>query len=238
MANKKTIVMIPTYNESKNIEKLVRKILKLNIKNLGLLIVDDNSPDGTAEIVRSINDSRVHLLLRKGKRGRGLAGKAGFEKALEIGADYIVEMDGDFSHNPIYIPSMLNEIKNYDLILGSRFVKGSEDIGRNILRRLLTNSANRYIRGMLGIPVNDCNSGYRCFRKEVIKSIVNGLNADGPDIVQEVLYKSYLKKYKIKEIPIKFEERREGESKLGIKHFFKGLGIVIKLKFLHIIGKI
>ncbi len=235
----KTIVLIPTYNEKENIKALIKAIFNLNIKNLEIVVIDDNSPDGTWEIVKNLKDKRVHLILRKTNRGRGYAGKEGFKFALNNKADYIIEMDADFSHDPKYIPFMLKEMKNNDVVLGSRLVKGGKDIGRSAIRKLITRLANFYIRIMLGLKVRDCNSGYRCFRSNVIKSInPDKINAKGPDIVQEVLFKSKLKGFKIKEIPIEFVDRRKGKSKLGIKQLAKGYWVILKLKMLYLFGGI
>ena len=143
----KTYVMIPTYNEKENIANLISHILNLKIKNLYIVVSDDNSPDGTWRIVQKISKKKknVHLLLRKKNKGRGSAGKDGFIYCLEHGADIVVEMDADMSHDPKYIPSMINELKNTDLVLGSRRVKGSREIGRSSIRKLITFFANLYI---------------------------------------------------------------------------------------------
>lgn len=235
----KTIITIPTYNEKENIKALINAIFSLKIPNLEIVIIDDNSPDGTWKIVKDLKNKKVHLILRKTKRGRGLAGKGGFKFALNNNADYIIEMDADFSHDPRYIPLMLKEIKKCDLVLGSRLVKGGKDIGRGSIRKLITRLANLYIRLILGLKVKDCNSGYRCFRNEVIKAVnPDKIKAKGPDIVQEVLFKVHLKGFKIKEIPIEFIDRKKGKSKLGIKQLSKGYWVILKLKLLHLFGMI
>jgi len=233
--------MIPTYNEKENIENLINEILNLKIKNLHIVVVDDNSPDGTWKIVEKTLKKRknVHLLLRKTKRGRGSAGKDGFIYCLNHGADVVVEMDADFSHNPKCIPLMLKELKNADLILGSRQLKGSKEVGRSFTRKLVTYFANLYIRLLLGLKVKDCNSGYRCFKRKVLEKInLNKIESKGPAIVQEVLFKAHLKGFKIKEIPITFTNRTKGKSKLGIPQLAAGYFMVSKLKFLKLIGEI
>jgi len=237
----KTIVMIPTYNEKENIGKLVSQILALKIENLEIVVIDDSSPDGTAEIVKGIasKNKKVHLILRTKNKGRGYAGKAGYKYALEHNADYIIEMDADFSHNPEYIPELLKKIKECDLVLGSRAVKGGKEVGRNIIRRLITKMANFYIRALLGLNVKDTNSGFRCFRRSVLENIgVDKITSKGPSIVQEVLFMAHLKGFKIKEIPIVFKERKLGTSKLGIPQLFGGYIIVLKLKLLHLMKAI
>ncbi len=237
----KTYVMIPTYNERENIAFLVSEILKLGIKNLHVVVVDDNSPDGTSSLVNEIarKNKSVHLLLRTKNRGRGAAGRDGFLYCLKQGADVIIEMDGDFSHHPKYIPQMLKEITAYDLVLGSRLVEGGHDIGRGIMRRTVTRLANFYITFMLGIRVKDCNSGFRCFRRELLDKInVQALESEGPSIVQEVLFKAHLRGAKIREIPIDFINRTKGKSKLGLRELAMGYWMVLKLKLLHLTGRL
>jgi dolichol-phosphate mannosyltransferase len=237
----KTFVMIPTYNEKENIAHLIDEILKLKIKDLSIVVADDNSPDGTWKIVKQIAKKKknVHLLLRKTDKGRGSAGRDGFICCLEHGADVVVEMDADFSHDPKYIPELVNGLKEADLVLGSRRLKGSKEVGRGIIRRIITYFANLYIRLMLGLKVRDCNSGFRCFRREVLEKInLNRIESKGPAIVQEVLFKAHLKGFKIKEIPITFVNRTKGKSKLGIKQLANGYFMVMRLKIKNILGEI
>jgi dolichol-phosphate mannosyltransferase len=237
----KIIVMIPTYNEKENIKRLIEEILNLKIKNLEIVVVDDNSPDGTWKIVKDISreNNKVHLLLRKEKRGRGYAGKAGYQFALKNNADYIIEMDADFSHNPKNIPKLLEKIKKADIALGSRFVESGKEVGRGIMRKLITKIANLYIQILLGLKVKDCNSGFRCFRRKVLEKInVDKIESGGPAIIQEVLFKAHLKGFRIKEIPITFVNRRLGKSKLGIRQLMQGYFIILRLKILKLFGMI
>lgn len=237
----KIFVMIPTYNEKENIENLIDKILKLNINNLHIVVADDNSPDGTWKIVEYLSkkNKNIHLLLRKKDKGRGSAGRDGFIYCLKKNADIIIEMDADMSHDPKYIPSMIRELKNADLVLGSRRVQGSKEIGRSLFRRFVTWGANLYITLLLGLKVKDCNSGFRCFKREVLESInAEKLESKGPAIVQEVLFKAHLKGFRIKEIPITFVNRTKGKSKLGIPQLAAGYFMVLKLKMLSMFGKI
>ena len=237
----KTFVTIPTYNEKENIANLISSILKLKIKNLHIVVADDNSPDGTWKIVESISKKKknVHLLLRKTDKGRGSAGRDGFIYCLKHGADTVVEMDADMSHDPKYIPDLLAGLKNADLVLGSRRLKGSKEVGRDAIRRFITFAANLYITLMLGIKVKDCNSGFRCFKRKVLEKIkLEKLESKGPSIVQEVLFKAHLKGFRIKEIPITFINRTKGKSKLGLKQLAAGYFMVLKLKFSHLIGGI
>ena len=237
----KIYIMIPTYNEKENISLLIKKILELKIKNLHIVVVDDNSPDGTWRIAQKIskNKKNVHLLLRKTKRGRGYAGKDGFVYCLKHNADVIIEMDADMSHDPKYIPGLISGLKDADIVLGSRRVKGSKEVGRGVLRQLITLGANLYITLMLGIKAKDCNSGFRCFKRKVLEAInLEKLESKGPAIVQEVLFKAHLKGFKIREIPITFVNREKGKSKLGIKQLAAGYFMVLKLKMQHMLGLI
>ena len=236
----KTFVMIPTYNEKENIRNLIDKILKLNIKDLHIVVVDDNSPDGTWKIVQEISkkNKNVHLLLRKKDKGRGSAGKDGFIYCLRHNADIIIEMDADMSHDPKYIPAMLKEMENADLVLGSRRIEGAKEVGRSFFRRIITNLANLYIRTMLGLKVKDCNSGFRCFKRKVLEKTAETLESKGPSIVQEVLFKAHLKGFRIKEIPITFVDRTKGHSKLGIPQLLAAYFMVLRLKMQHLFGKI
>ncbi|MFC1704841.1 polyprenol monophosphomannose synthase [Nanoarchaeota archaeon] len=206
-----------------------------------VVVVDDNSPDQTWKIVGDISkrNKKVHLLLRKGKRGRGLAGKDGYIYCLKNKADIIIEMDADFSHDPKYVLDMLEKIKDYDLVIGSRMVKGGKESGRGITRKIITKLANMYIKTMLGIKVHDCNSGYRCFRRKVLEKInVHKLKSNGPDIVQEVLFKAHLKNFRISEIPIVFKNRTKGQSKLNMKSLLRGYFVVLHLKINKLLGRI
>ncbi|MBI4143520.1 polyprenol monophosphomannose synthase [Candidatus Woesearchaeota archaeon] len=237
----KTFVMIPTYNESENIRDLIGKVLKLKIKSLHVVVVDDNSPDGTWKIVQDISKKyrNVHLLLRKRDKGRGAAGKDGFIYCLGHDADIVVEMDADMSHDPKYIPSMIKGLKDADLIVGSRRILGGKETGRSLFRRFVTWGANFYIRMMLGIKIKDCNSGFRCFKRKVLEKIqVENLQSKGPAIVQEVLFKAHLKGFRIREIPITFVNRTKGYSKLGISQLAAGYFMVLKLKMQHLFGMI
>src|SRR3989337_3920346 len=232
----KTYVMIPTYNERENIGDLIQGILNLKIPNLRIVVVDDNSPDGTSEVVREFSDDypEVELLLRTTDKGRGSAGIAGFKYALEHGADYVVELDADFSHHPKYIPSFLEAIQEADMVIGSRFVSGGKDINRGILRRVITFLAGVYVRILLGLKIKDVSSGYRCFKRKVLEAIeLDSVISTGPSIVSEVFYRTHLKGYSIKEIPIEFADRTHGQTKLNYVILLKTLLMVLKFKRLN-----
>ncbi len=235
----KTYVLIPTYNEKENISNLISQIFNLKIKNLEIVVADDSSPDGTWKIVQDISkrNKNVHLLLRKKDKGRGAAGRDGFLYCLKNKADIVIEMDADMSHDPKYIPLLIKELKNADLVIGSRRVKGGKELGRSWFRRFVTWGANIYINIMLGIKIKDCNSGFRCFKRKVLEGIdVKNLTSKGPAIVQEVLFKAHLKGFKIKERPITFVNRTEGSSKLGIPQLAAGYFMVLKLRLWHLFG--
>ena len=158
---------------------------------------------------------------------------------LKNNADIIIEMDADMSHDPKDIPRMIKELKNADLILGSRKLKGGKEIGKSLARRTITNIANLYINIILGLKVKDCNSGYRCFKREALEKInPRNLKSKGPEIVQEVLFKAYLKGIRIKEIPITFIERTKGKSKLRKSQLIRSFFMVLRLRFLKLIGEI
>ena len=232
--NKKVVIVIPTYNERENIQELLLRILDLKTsEHLMLLVVDDDSPDGTADVTFSLaqREKDIHLLVRKGKRGRGTAGIEGFKKALTFNPDYIMEMDGDFSHRPEDIPRLLETIDEYDIVIGSRFIPGGKDAERNIARKLITFLVRYFLRFHLKIPVKDISSGFRCFRKEVLEKIdLGSLKSEGPSLVQEILYQAFLLGYKIKEVPIIFQDRKKGETKLTLSILFNTFLFNWKLK--------
>ena len=227
------IVLLPTYNEAGNIEGMIKEILSLNL-DIHVLVADDFSPDKTYEIVEkmALADKRVHLLLRKENRGRGLAGIEGFKKALDMGASYIVEMDADHSHPPRFIRDFAGKIKEADIVIGSRYVSGGKDEKRDILRRSISAFARNYLSFILGIKIYDPTSGFRMFKKEALIKILPFLKAKDPFIITEVLY--YAKKFNLKivEVPIEFMPRETGESKLKpttlFKYLFRVLGLKIK----------
>ena len=229
----KAMAMIPTYNEALNIGLLLREILSQG-PDIGAVVVDDNSPDGTAAIVEGLRkeDSRVHLILRKNERGRGTAGVAGFKYAIAQGVEFIIEMDADFSHQPFYIPIFLSQMDDCDLLIASRLVAEGGEKGRHFLRQMITRMANAYIRLILGLPVRDCTSGYRVFRRQVLQAIeLDQLMAIGPPIVEEVLYKAYKRGFRIKEVPYILEERKAGESTFNRKIMLDALKMMPKIRW-------
>ncbi|MHB8093544.1 MAG: polyprenol monophosphomannose synthase [Candidatus Aminicenantales bacterium] len=228
------VVMIPTYNERENIADLIREILSLPLDaSLSVLVVDDDSPDGTGRIVGDMvrEVGRVRLLTRKTRRGRGAAGIDGFKAALALDPDYVIEMDGDFSHQPKYIPALVAAMGGCDVALGSRYVQGGRDADRGIHRRFITFLVRRFIRGRFGFPVKDPSSGFRCFRKEVLERIgLDDMISTGPSVVLEVLYKASLLGFRIGETPIVFIDRSRGKTKLNLLTLFETLIMALKIK--------
>jgi len=237
----KTLIIIPTYNEADNIEKVIHRIIKRNIPNLFILIVDDNSPDGTGDIVEQMTrrDVRIKLLRRKGKMGLGTAYVEGFKFALENNFDYIFEMDADLSHYPGEIPKFLEKIRDHDLVIGSRYLTGVNVINWPLSRLLLSLWANWYTRTITGMPIQDCTSGYKCFRREVLENIdLDRISSDGYSFQIEVNYKAWKKDFRICEIPIIFVDRKKGDSKMTRRIMWEAAWIVWKLRFMSIIRRL
>lgn len=235
-----SVIFIPTYNEAPNLERLVAEIRRISPTSR-ILVVDDRSPDGTGDIADRLAaaDEQVRVLHRDPPKGRGLAGRDGYLEALGWGADVVLEMDADFSHDPELIPRFFQEIENgADVVLGSRFVSGGSDDDRSAVRKVITVLANTYIRIVLGVPVGDCNSGYRCFRREALESIrPETITSVGPSIVQEVLFRVHRAGATIREIPLAFVDRKDGESKLGLRLLFDGYVMILRLKVRDLMGR-
>jgi len=229
----KTILVIPTYNEKENIEKLINKIFALNIIGLEILVVDDNSPDGTASIVKNLqNKYPLNILERAGKLGLGSAYIAGFKKALELQADRIFEMDADFSHDPDDLPAMLEAAKNHDLVIGSRKIAGGKIIGWGFTRKFMSNGAMWLSRILLGLKAKDVTAGFRCFNSQVLKTLnLDEIKSNGYAFQEELLYKTQKAGFTITEIPVTFIDRREGKSKLSKKDIIEFFLIIFKLRF-------
>ena len=229
----KAIAMVPTYNEALNIEPLLRGILSQG-PDVGAVVVDDNSPDGTAAIVERLGkeDARIRLILRKEERGRGTAGIVGFRYAVQSGIPFVIEMDADFSHQPFYISAFLRQMDDCDLLIASRLIPGGGERGRHFFRRWITRLANFYIRLILGVPVRDCTSGYRIFRREVLEAIdLDQIMSKGPAVVEEVLYKAYKRGFRIKEVPYILEERKAGESTFNRKIMLNALKMMFIIRW-------
>ena len=236
----KAVIIIPTYNEVENIEKLILEIFKFEPK-IQILFIDDNSPDGSADLIRQLQQkyTNIHLLERPGKQGLGSAYIMGFRFALEKGYEYIFEMDADFSHNPREIPNFLKAIDKYDLVLGSRYIKGVNVVNWPLsrLQFLCTYSQNNL--KATGIPVQDSTGGFKCFRRQVLESIgFDTIKSNGYAFQIEMNFKAWKKGFKVKEIPIIFVDRVFGESKLSKKIMWEAIFLVWKLRINSILGKV
>ncbi len=228
----KRIVVIPTYNEVDNIDKLIQEIHQVD-EQMNILIVDDNSPDGTADLVKKIMeyDNRVYLIERPGKMGLGTAYCDGFSWALEREYDIIMEMDADFSHNPAEIPNFLREIENYDLVIGSRYKSGVNVVNWPLSRLILSYGANFYTRIITGMPIKDATGGFKCFRAEMLRKInLKEIKSNGYGFQIEMNYRIWKKGGRIKEIPIIFIDRRSGVSKMSKKIIYEAIFLVWKLR--------
>lgn len=231
----KIFVMIPTFNERENVGRLIEKIKDLGIAEIQIVVVDDNSPDGTAELLRELMKTYdgIHLLLRRENKGRGFAGVEGFKYCLAEGADYVIEMDADLSHNPAHFPQFLEKAGKYDVVIGSRFLKGSKNARSGIVRNFITWFARSYVCAVLGLKVTDPTSGYRCFRSEVLKEIhLESTISSGPAIVQEILYKAHRHGFSICEIPIVFEDRAQGKSTFNFHLAIQGFLMIFLFRLI------
>lgn len=230
----KTII-IPTYNERENIVQLINDIFLLNIPDLKIIVVDDNSPDKTADAVAQAQTMYpdLYLVRRNGKLGIGSAYIAGFKKALALNSDFIIEMDADFSHDPKDLPRLIAACENNsDLAIGSRKIKGGEIIGWNLKRHLMSNGAMFFARLVLGLKTKDITAGFRCFRRSVLEKInVDSIKSNGYAFQEELLYRTEKSGFIIEEIPVTFKDREFGKSKLGKKEIKEFFVIIFKLKF-------
>ena len=228
----KPIVVIPTYNERDNLEKLVGQILSLD-PAIELLVVDDNSPDGTGELAERLaaETGRVHVLHRKGKLGLGSAYREGFAKALDAGADLVVQMDADFSHDPAMIPYLFEETRHADLVIGSRYLNGVSVVNWPLRRLMLSYFASVYTRIITGLTISDCTSGFKCFRADTLRGIdLAAVRSDGYSFHIEMNYRCKEKGFHISEIPIIFIDRHAGTSKMSKRIVREAVFMVWKLK--------
>jgi dolichol-phosphate mannosyltransferase len=228
----KAIVVIPTYNERDNIERLVAEILAQHA-GIEVLVVDDKSPDGTGDLVEHMvgKNHRVHILHRAGKLGLGSAYREGFRIALDKGAKYIVEMDADFSHDPAMLPIFFDKMKEFDLVIGSRYLNGVSVVNWPLRRLMLSYFANVYTRAITGLTISDCTGGFKCFRREVLETIDLGrIKSDGYSFQIEMNYRCVENGFRVGEIPIIFIDRHAGSSKMSKKIVREAVFIVWKLK--------
>ncbi|MCA9411174.1 MAG: polyprenol monophosphomannose synthase [Candidatus Omnitrophica bacterium] len=223
-------VIVPTYNEAENIQKLLRAILSLDL-DLQVLVVDDQSPDGTADLIDSMDDPRARVLRRTGERGYGHAVLDGFRTALSEGAELIVGMDADFSHDPSAIPALVEGTQNADVVIGSRYCADGGTINWPVYRMALSRFANHYVRSILRIPVTDSTSGFRCYRREIVEKLdLDEIRSEGYSFLVELLYRSWLVGARIVEKPILFRDRLLGKSKINSKEIYRSIFMVLWLK--------
>ena len=233
----KKLVIIPTYNEAENIVELINEIY-LIAPDIHILVIDDNSPDGTAELVRelTVKHPNLKLVKRRRKLGLGSAYRLGFEYALQKKYDYILEMDADFSHDPAVIENFFINVPKYDLVIGSRYVSGGRLVNWPLFRLLLSYFANLYVRLVTGLPIHDATAGFKCFKRRVLQSInLNDIISDGYAFQIEMHFKAWQQGWKIKEIPITFVDRSNGISKLDKKVIWEAILIPWKLKLIPIL---
>lgn len=232
-------VVIPTYNERENISRLIPEILRQDDR-ISVLVVDDNSPDGTADVVQAMaeKNNRIRLLRRPGKLGLGSAYREGFAFALAQGAHYVIEMDADFSHDPYSIPELLAKAETFDLVIGSRYMNGVSVVNWPIRRLLLSYSASVYTRLITGLRISDCTSGFKCFRREVLEVLdIANVSSDGYSFQIEMNFLSMEKGFTIGEIPIIFIDRHAGTSKMSRKIVREAVFMVWKLKLVSLLRR-
>lgn len=236
----KTLVITPTYNEADNAERLINAVLSQD-SEVEMLIVDDNSPDGTGSIVERMQagNSRIHLIKRSGKMGLGTAYVAGFKYAIENKFDYVMEMDADFSHDPNEIPNFLRKIKDFDVVLGSRYIDGVRILNWPIRRLILSYGASLYTRIITGMSIKDTTGGFKCFRRKVLETIdLDAIHSNGYAFQIEMNFKAWKKGFKIVEHPIIFVDRTHGTSKMSKNIIYEAVFLVWKLKLQSLFGKI
>ncbi len=234
----KAIIIIPTYNELNNIQKMI-PILISSYPEMDILVVDDNSPDGTGDYVKKLSEenNRIHVLQRAAKSGLGTAYVAGFKYMLKNGFDLAFQMDADFSHDPKEIKNFLKEIDSYDLIVGSRYIQGVNVVNWPMRRLLLSYFANKYSKVVTGLPMCDGTGGFKCFKRKVLEAIdLDNIHSNGYAFQIEMNFKAWKKGFKLKEIPIVFVDRIEGTSKMSKKIVREAVFMVWKLRLRSIFG--
>lgn len=239
---KNVLVIIPTYNESENILNIIPEVLSksTSLYQFNVLVIDDNSPDGTAKMVEDLNNPSVYIIKRVMKMGLGTAYIAGFKYAIENNYDYVYEMDADFSHDPKYLPEFLAKMEEgYDLVVGSRYINGVSVVNWPIRRLFLSYFANIYTRIVTGLKVHDTTAGFMCYDVSKLSQInLDKVKSNGYSFQIEMKFKYFKKKFRIAEIPILFIDRRAGHSKMSKKVVYEAFYVVWKLKIKSILGKL
>ncbi|MBM4268176.1 MAG: polyprenol monophosphomannose synthase [Deltaproteobacteria bacterium] len=234
------IAVIPTYNERGNIEKLLPELLDFD-PEIEVVVVDDRSPDGTADLAEEIGRARgrVHVVRRAQKEGIGPAYRSGFKKALELGGELIVQMDADFSHPIASLPDFFKNAQEYDLVLGSRYLDGITVVRWPIERLLLSYFGNYYVRKLTGLPVRDTTGGFKCWRRATLNAIdLDQVRSNGYSFQIEMTYRAWCKGARILEVPIIFMDREVGISKMSKRIGLEAMWIVWELKFRRLIGRL
>jgi dolichol-phosphate mannosyltransferase len=236
----KALLIIPTYNEIRNIDRIIRTVLS-KAADLEVLVMDDNSPDGTADAVKALmqSEARLHIIERPGKMGLGSAYVAGFKYALEKGYEFILEMDADFSHNPDDVPRLLEAAQIYDLVIGSRYSNGVNIVNWPFKRLMISYFASKYVRIITGMPIKDPTGGFKCFRRKVLQAInLDKILSDGYAFQIEMNFKAWTQGFHVKEIPIVFTERSEGESKMSRNIVWEAVWMVWFLQIRKLLGRL
>jgi len=236
----RVVVVIPTYNEAENLPLLVPRVLEQDPR-ITILVVDDSSPDGTGKLADELAAStgRVHVLHRAQKEGLGAAYRAGMRRALDLGADAVVQMDADFSHPPETLPELLREIEHHDVVLGSRYLDGITVVNWPIERILISYFGNWYARKVTGLRISDTTGGFRCMRRELLEEIdFERIRADGYSFQIELNYRFQKRGARVKEIPFFFLDRRRGISKLTLRIGLEALWIVWWLRLADLTGRL
>lgn len=238
---KKTLIVIPTYNEAENIVKLINEIFSLNVENnqLDILVIDDNSKDGTSKLVKDLKNDRINVIDREKKMGLGTAYILGFKYAIEKGYDYVFEMDADFSHDPKSIPDFLSKMEALDLVIGSRYINGIAVVNWPLSRLMISIGASIYTRIITFLPVNDVTAGFMCYKVNSLKQInLDSVKSNGYSFQIEMKYRMWKQKFKLIEIPIVFIDRRAGVSKMSKKIVYEAAFMVWKLRFMSLFNKL
>jgi len=236
----RVVVVIPTYNEVENLELLVPRVLEQDPR-IEILVVDDDSPDGTGKLADDLaeREPRVHVLHREAKEGLGAAYRAGFRAALDLGADFVVQMDADFSHPPETLRTMLEEIESHDVVLGSRYLKGITVVNWPIERILISYYGNMYARVITGLPISDTTGGFRCMRRSVLEAIgFEEMKSDGYAFQIELNYRLCRHGARMKEIQFFFLDRERGTSKLTLRIAVEALWVVWWLRIADWLGRL
>lgn len=238
---KKALIVIPTYNEAENIVRLINEIFLLRVEGVGfdILVIDDNSKDGTSKLVKGMGNTHVFVIDREMKMGLGTAYIRGFKYAIENNYEYVFEMDADFSHDPKSIPDFISKLNDADLVIGSRYMNGIAVVNWPLSRLLISIGAGVYTRMITFLPVNDVTAGFMCYKVDSLKQInLDSVKSNGYSFQIEMKYRMWKKGFKLKETPIVFIDRRAGVSKMSKKIVYEAAFMVWKLRFMSLFNKL